>query len=84
MDSKIEIKIVSFGIAKEILKDKTIGYSLNQGSTIKDLRAELSVAFPAFTLLKYLKFAVNEEYVNDERTINDRDEIYLIPPVSGG
>jgi len=84
MDSKIEIKIVSFGIAKEILKDKTIGYSLNQGSTIKDLRAELTTTYPEFTLLKYLKFAVNEEYVNDERTINDRDEIYLIPPVSGG
>lgn len=29
-------------------------------------------------------FAVNQEYVDSERTLQDNDEVAFIPPVSGG
>ncbi len=79
----MEVKLVSYGIVRDILKEKELTYAV-QGQTIGDLKTDLMSTFPELKRLKSLRFAVNQEYVDDTQSINDTDEIILIPPVSGG
>jgi len=79
----MEVKLVSYGIVRDILKEKELTYAI-EGQTIGDLKTDLMSKFPELKRLKSLRFALNEEYVNDTQAIKDTDEIILIPPVSGG
>ena len=79
----MKIEIISFGIAKDILKSKRLTISVSE-RTIGALRQQLITEFPEFEKLKSLKFAVNTDYVNDEFQLKENDEVVLIPPVSGG
>ena len=78
------IKLLAFGIAKEILHTHMCVYELKQGETIADLKASLLSDYPDFSRLLRLSFAVNESYVNDSHPLTEGDEVVLIPPVSGG
>ena len=52
--------------------------------TVAQLKEHLRRHFPAFDQLVSLAIAVNGEYADDSRPLSDKDEIVLIPPVSGG
>ena len=54
------------------------------GTTVGELRQELSERFPELLDLKSLFIAVNNDYADDDRVLKSTDEIALIPPVSGG
>ena len=79
----MEVKLVSYGIVRDILKEKEINYSIT-GETIGELKSSLYEKFPELKKLRSLRFAVNQEYVTDNQEIKHTDEIILIPPVSGG
>jgi molybdopterin converting factor small subunit len=79
----MNIEITAFGIAKDILNQKKLSFQLN-GNTVGELRSQLMVDFPAFEQLRSLKFAVNTDYVEDSFELTEKDEVVLIPPVSGG
>ena len=57
---------------------------VDDAMTIGGLKETLIEQYEDFTKLKSLRFAVNEEYVEDSYTLNEGDEVVLIPPVSGG
>lgn len=58
---------------------------LPTAARISDLRASFSGAFPALTtLLRSSAFAVATEYVPDDFSLKEGDEVACIPPVSGG
>jgi molybdopterin synthase sulfur carrier subunit len=80
----MHIKIRAFGIAKDILSATSLEYEVAEGTTINQLRRQLSEEFPAFESLRSLAFAINESYANGDTTIAQGDEVVLIPPVSGG
>lgn len=80
----IKVKVIAFGIAKDILQTKEHFLSIQKSSSIADLRKSLINEFPAFKGLSSLQFAVNEDYVQEDYIINEKDEVVLIPPVSGG
>ncbi len=48
------------------------------------LKSKLLDTYPDFSKLKSLRIAVNEAYGNEELVLTERDEVVLIPPVSGG
>lgn len=79
----MKLKIVAFGIAKDILntRESTIDINGNQLSTV---RAKLYEEFPKLEALKSLQFAVNESYQPDDFILREHDEVIIIPPVSGG
>jgi molybdopterin synthase sulfur carrier subunit len=79
----MEVKLVSYGIVRDILKEKELKYAV-AGETIGDLKKDLMSKYPELKRLRSLRFAVNQEYATDEQSIKDTDEIILIPPVSGG
>ncbi len=76
-------KIRAFGITKDFLGGKETVIEM-KGSTVADLRAELSERFPELVGLRSLYIAVNSDYAAEDRILEATDEIALIPPVSGG
>ena len=82
--NSMEIEVIAFGIAKDIVKGKQVKVSLDNDSTIGAARRQLSSDFPEFGKLASLRFAVNTEYVDDNYELQPDDEVVLIPPVSGG
>lgn len=80
----MEITILAFGIAKDILGGRQIKLSVDESATVGSIKTLLTEQYPDFAKLNSLKLAVNQDYVDDEATVKDRDEIAIIPPVSGG
>lgn len=80
----MNINLVAFGIARDILGNSTQKFDLKKGNTIEELKAELTSEFPKFEELASLKFAVNETYQKDDFLLSENDEVVIIPPVSGG
>jgi molybdopterin converting factor small subunit len=79
------MKIISFGIAKEITGG--LFTDLDAGPdpvSVAELKTQLFTQFPALGKLATLSVAVNSKYAGNEIMINSQDEVALIPPVSGG
>ena len=79
----MKVKLVAFGIAREILKTKTMEFEF-PGSTVRELKDSLIIQFPAFSKLRSLSFAVGEKCQPDHFNLNEDQEVVVIPPVSGG
>jgi molybdopterin synthase sulfur carrier subunit len=75
--------VLAFGIAKDILGGRQCEIEL-PGNTVAALRTALVGRYPALAGLRSLMIAVNSEYAEDGVLLEERDEIALIPPVSGG
>ena len=80
----MKIQVVAFGIAKDILEATSRDVELPDHASIAVLKEHLLEQFPAFAKLRSLRFAVNEEYQPDEHLLTEKDEVVIIPPVSGG
>lgn len=80
----MEIKLIAFGIAKDIMKSSSLSFSVDTPASILDLKKALHNEYPDFSKLNSLKFAINEDYQDDNYLLNEGDEVVIIPPVSGG
>ena len=80
----MDIHILAFGIAKDILGTRKVSLNLPDSSTLADLRRDLLLKHPSFEKLNSLRFAVKQDYVNDDFLLTADDEVVIIPPVSGG
>jgi molybdopterin synthase sulfur carrier subunit len=78
------LKILTFGIARDIVGGSTLNFEASEGINVAQLKQKLLDHYPTFGSLSSLLIAVNEEYGDDETVIFERDDIALIPPVSGG
>lgn len=78
------LEIMAFGITKDIVGKTIINFELPDGSSVKELKEKLETNYPKIQELKSLLIAVNEEYGDETYILSERDEIALIPPVSGG
>lgn len=78
------VEIMAFGITKDIVGKTLINVELPDGSSVKELKEKLEKSYPKMQELKSLLIAVNEEYGDETHILTERDEIALIPPVSGG
>ncbi|MCB9293088.1 MAG: MoaD/ThiS family protein [Lewinellaceae bacterium] len=80
----MEIKILAFGIAKDILGGANLSVELPGQPTVGQLKAHLCRSYPDFEKLASFAIALNTEYAEDEQAILAGDEVVVIPPVSGG
>jgi len=78
------MKVLAFGIAKDIVGGAVINLDVAAGTTVMELKKTILNAYPAFEKLTALSIAVNNEYAEDTQIISTGDEVVLIPPVSGG
>ncbi len=80
----MNLRILCFGITRDIIGQFEYATTLENGATVADLKQKLSTQFPNFQALRSLQVAINSEYANENSIIKQNDEIVLIPPVSGG
>ncbi len=80
----IQIKVLAFGIAKDIVPKHEFDLQFQNEITVGELKNQFISDYPDFRKLASLKLAVNGHYVEDTQSLSDRDEVAIIPPVSGG
>lgn len=80
----MKVNILAFGIAKDIVGGSTVEVELTSDATVGELRDELEEQFPRLAQLASYMIAVNNEYAVADNALQQRDEIAIIPPVSGG
>lgn len=80
----MKIKLIAFGIAKDILKSSSSELEISTDAKIADLKNQLVTSYPEFEKLASLRFAINEDYQTDQYELKENDEVVIIPPVSGG
>lgn len=84
MTDTMTIRLLTFGIARDICGGSEVALDLPEGATVGQLRETLLQRFPRLLDLRALAIAVNSEYARDEQVLHPDDEVALIPPVSGG
>jgi molybdopterin synthase sulfur carrier subunit len=77
------MKILTFGIVKEILGNTSVIVS-DSNISVAALKAKLEEQYPRLKQLSSFMIAVNGEYANADTIIISGDEVAIIPPVSGG
>jgi molybdopterin converting factor subunit 1 len=86
----VQVKVMYFAAARELLGLREESLSLKESGgdiTTDTLREFLSEKYPsAAQYIKDITLAVNLEYVmdGDIRSLQNGDEVALIPPISGG
>ncbi|MDQ0781271.1 MoaD/ThiS family protein [Chryseobacterium sp. W4I1] len=78
------LKILAFGITKEIFGTSEKQIEINEGANIIALKELLEENFPELKKLKSYFIAIDDEYAEDNQILTVSNEIAIIPPVSGG
>ena len=78
------MKILAFGIVKDIFSNSIIDVDIKNNSSIEELKKILEKKYPLLKQLGSYMIAVDNEYASDDDTINENNEVAIIPPVSGG
>ena len=80
----MQIKIQTFGIAREICGGPQISLQVPESTTAGQLKLLLTEHYPRLGALASFLLAVNEAYAEPQTLLQAEDEIAVIPPVSGG
>lgn len=80
----MKIRVLTFGIARDITGAGILELELPEGSTIGSAQNYFLERYPALSRLSSLVIAHNAEYAPVATVLRENDEIALIPPVSGG
>ncbi|AKH94453.1 molybdopterin synthase sulfur carrier subunit [Elizabethkingia sp. HvH-WGS333] len=80
----MKLKILAFGIAKDILGAAEKDIDLVEGTTVQHLKLKLEDEYAELKRLKSYFIAVDDEYAENDQVIISTNEIAIIPPVSGG
>jgi len=81
----MEVEVLYFGIVREKLSSGGETVDLPAGATVADLLEVLRARLGTDNRgAGSIRVAVNREYVDSGHVLRDRDEVAVIPPVSGG
>ena len=81
----MRVRVLFFGLLTDVVSRREEDLDLNEGARISDLLSHYSATFPRLTaLLPTVAVSVNREYAAASTVLRDRDEVALLPPVSGG
>lgn len=81
----MKVQICYFGPARDWAGCGGVGYELEDGATLGVAIERVMNDHPELaSRRKILRFAVNEEFASESKSLADGDEIAVIPPVSGG
>jgi molybdopterin synthase catalytic subunit len=81
----MRVRVLFFGILKEIVGKPADEIDLPDGASVRDVLARYESHLPRLKeSLPSLALAVNQEYAGPDTKLKADDEIALLPPVSGG
>ncbi len=78
------VSVLLFGITRDLAGQSSVEVPFSEGASVGDLLSQLHQSYPALAGIRSLLVAINGEYAEADQTLHPRDEIALIPPVSGG
>jgi molybdopterin converting factor subunit 1 len=74
-----------FARAKDVAGTDLVRLELVKGATVAQIRLQLALMVPPLArLLDQSAIAVNGEFADPSTLVTEKDEIALLPPVSGG
>ncbi len=81
----MQVRVVYLGMLRDVAGRGHEVVSLAEGSRLGDLYANLEGRFPKLQGFRNsLALALNQEYADAGAELHDKDEVALLPPVSGG
>jgi len=81
----MEIKVLFFGVLKDMAGGNSETVVLPEGSTAADVLRHYESRMPgARSVFSSIAISVNQEYSTPEARLESGDEVGLLPPVSGG
>jgi molybdopterin converting factor small subunit len=80
----MKITVLGFGVAQEIFDNSSASFELLDPPTAGNLRKTLESEFPEIKKIGTYMIAVNNAYAEDSVLISSKDEVAIIPPLSGG
>lgn len=82
---RISVRVRLFASQREIAGRREVELGLPPGASIEEAWAALVAEIPRLASGRaYVRFARNGAYAGAEERLEDRDELAVIPPVSGG
>ena len=81
----MRVRVLFFGILKDLVGRSSDTPELPEGSTVNDLLKHYEARIPKLKdSLSSMAVAVNQEYAAGATQLKSDDEVALLPPVSGG
>jgi molybdopterin converting factor subunit 1 len=80
----MKVTVLGFGLVQEIFENSSTMVDLPDAPTTGNLRTLLESRFPDLKKIGSYMIAVNQSYAEDHVPISGKDEIAIIPPLSGG
>lgn len=81
----MRVRVKFFAALRERVGASEITKELGDGSTVRELWEALQRDYPKLGPVNMtLLYAVNKDYVNTDRVLQNGDEVVFVPPVSGG
>src|SRR5450631_2280691 len=81
----MRVRVLFFGILKEIVGKPADEIDLPDGASVRDVLARYESHMPRLReSLPSLALAVNQQYAGPDTKLKPDDEVALLPPVSGG
>lgn len=85
MLGSMRVRVLVFGVLKEVFPESSAALELPEGAPVRDLLDRYRESFHGRDALwASLAVAVNREYVPVDHKLHEGDEVALLPPVSGG
>jgi molybdopterin converting factor subunit 1 len=80
----MRVRVLFFGVLKDIAGKATEEVSLPEGATVRDLLTHYAQDARLKGMMGSIAIALNQEYARLADGLRDHDEVGLLPPVSGG
>jgi MoaE-MoaD fusion protein len=81
----MQVRVLFFGVLKDLMERESDSVQLPEDATLKDLMDHYQTLTPGLKkFISSIAVSVNQEYARPEARLQSGDEVALLPPVSGG
>ena len=81
----MKVKLLLFASLKDIAGRRDLEMELDDGSTLQEVTEKLASLYPEIGRMQNsVRIAINQEFADENISLNNGDEIAFLPPMSGG
>lgn len=81
----MKVKLLLFASLKDIAGRRDLEMELDDGSTLQQVTEKLASLYPEIGRMQNsVRIAINQEFADENSSLNNGDEIAFLPPMSGG